>query len=178
MLSAQPILIIIALLTCYIQICKSTPSLKRDNFNVPCGFLDSLNITNGVYDAKTKTIAYDNQTFLPGQYGSFDYEVSYEKRMPAAKHYRGCVCKNKPCIGLCCPLGQSLLYINDKFVCTPNQHPDKWRMMMEVLDPITNKTTEENVLSIFGYVVNPKCERYMLEPDDSPMDVFYVMTVS
>lgn len=169
----------IALLICHFHIASSTASLNRDNLNVPCSFLDSLNITNGQYDPKTKSIQYDNQTFLPGQYGSFDYEVSFEKRMPAPKHYRACVCKNKPCISLCCPLGQTLLLsVNDTFVCTPNQHPDKYQMMMDVLDPALNTTTEENVLSRFGYLVSPKCERYVLDPEENPLlDVFHVMTV-
>lgn len=164
-------------LTCHIHLTHATAALNRDNLNVPCGYLDSLNITNGHLDPTTKSISYDNQTFLPGQYGSFDYEISYEKRLPAQKHYRACVCKTKPCISMCCPLGQSFISINGTFVCTPNPHPGKLQMIMNVKDPKTNTTKEMNMLSSFGYVLSQKCDRYVLEPENTEADEFEVMTV-
>lgn len=164
-----------ALLTCLVHF--STALTPRDNLNVPCGYLDSLNITNGIYDSKTKSIRYDNRTYYPGQYGSFDYEISYEKRMPAPKHYRACVCKNTPCVAMCCPPGKSLLYIDQRFQCTENEHTDKRRMMVDLLDPVFNETSQINVLDRFGYVVSPLCDRYILSPETDPLDEFYLMKV-
>lgn len=170
--------VIAVLLTSHVHLAHTSASVNRDNFNVPCSFRDSLNVTNGLYDPKTKSIRYDNTTYLPGQYGSFDYELVYEKRMPAATHYRACVCKmHKPCVPICCAIGQSLVEIDGRYVCTPNVHSDARRMMIDVLDPVTNEKTEENVLSSFGYVVSPLCERYALDPANEPMDEFQLLKV-
>lgn len=170
----------IALLFCVHLVTSTASPTSRDNFNVPCKFRDSLNISGGHFDAATKTIQYGNTTYYPGQYGTYDYEFIYDQRRPAERHYRACVCENKPCIRLCCPLGESYYSFNESFVCKPNQHHNLHELRVQMLDLDLNETVDSNALDKFGYVVGTPCDTYALAPED-PMnadtDAWQMLTV-
>lgn len=129
--------------------------------HIPCGFRDSLNITDGHWDEETNSYTHENQTYVRGQYGSFDYEISYGFRIPAKIHIRGCKCQNKPCIAMCCPFGQS--YVPGTARCVSNQRLDNWQMLINASD----LRTEINVFDNFNYVVRPKCTQMVLGPTET-----------
>lgn len=131
---------------------KSTATSKK----VSCSFSNSLNISDGIFDQATRSYYHENKKYLQGQYGDFEYELIDGKASAVKKHIRGCVCQDEKCISLCCPLGQTYLEPGN---CIPHQQPDKWQLIMDVLDIATNNKTSENVLASFGYFVRPKCMR-------------------
>lgn len=70
--------------------------------NLPCDFLDSIDITGGALQPDL-SIIYNGTRFTDDLYGFVDGNSS--KRVLVEEHIRGCVCKIKPCIRLCCPYG-------------------------------------------------------------------------
>ncbi|XP_017057708.1 probable G-protein coupled receptor Mth-like 10 isoform X5 [Drosophila ficusphila] len=77
-----------------------------DDPNVPCNFYDTVNLTghtvfsNGSYD-------YYGTIIPRNLVGVYDYvHKSLTERIEVPEHVRGCVCKLKPCINICCPWRQ------------------------------------------------------------------------
>ncbi|KMY96647.1 uncharacterized protein Dsimw501_GD20187, isoform C [Drosophila simulans] len=77
-----------------------------DDPNVPCNFYDTVNLTghrlfpNGSYDYYG--------TIVPAELvGTYDYiHSSLTERIEVREHVRGCVCKFKSCLNICCPWRQ------------------------------------------------------------------------
>ncbi|XP_037718374.1 G-protein coupled receptor Mth2 isoform X2 [Drosophila subpulchrella] len=77
-----------------------------DDPNVPCNFYDTVNLTghrsfpNGSYDYYG--------TIVPAHLiGTYDYiHRSLTERIEVPEHVRGCVCKLKECLNICCPWRQ------------------------------------------------------------------------
>ncbi|XP_052847090.1 G-protein coupled receptor Mth2 isoform X4 [Drosophila gunungcola] len=77
-----------------------------DDPNVPCNFYDTVNLTghrvfpNGSYDFYG--------TIIPRNLvGTYDYiHRSLTERIEVPMHVRGCVCKLKACLNICCPWRQ------------------------------------------------------------------------
>lgn len=143
-----------------------------------CSFHHSINITDGHFDNETNSYSHEEKTYLPGQYDSFDYEISYGKRIPTETHIRGCSCQQKSCISLCCPRGKWYMEImNGEYECTSIMKTSQWQMMVAVLDPETNSTEMLNILEIFEHVVRPKCLQYILNPSKNSTDEFKILSV-
>ncbi|XP_017066430.1 probable G-protein coupled receptor Mth-like 10 isoform X2 [Drosophila eugracilis] len=74
-----------------------------DDPNVPCNFYDTVNLTghtvfkNGSYD-------YYGTIVPANLVGRYDYiHKSLTERVEVPEHVRGCVCKLKACLNICCP---------------------------------------------------------------------------
>lgn len=139
-----------------------TTSAYLDNLNKPCKFLDSINITDGSYDDTDESITFDGIYYPTSLYAEYDYEfVNESYRQKTDPHIRGCTCKLKPCIRICCPRGQ-FLYRSD---CYTNDS-------IHDLDvPVTHdgEIVEENIFEIFHYVVGKPCYQISpLEPEKYP----------
>lgn len=74
--------------------------------SLPCDFQDSVNITNGILQSDG-AIIFNGTKYSKDQFAEIDYIVVNEsKRETVESHFRGCPCNVRPCIRLCCPLGQ------------------------------------------------------------------------
>lgn len=65
---------------------------------LPCNFMDSINITDGTTQ-HNKSIIFNGITFSEHQY-AYVHETKSNQTYP-----RGCLCDMKPCLRLCCPYG-------------------------------------------------------------------------
>lgn len=75
------------------------------NHELPCQYLDSINITDGITQSD-ESILFDNNKFTKDQYSVIDYILENGTVHVTVKPYlRGCLCNTKPCIRLCCPFG-------------------------------------------------------------------------
>lgn len=73
---------------------------------LPCDFQDSMNITNGILQSDG-AIIFNGTKYSKEQFAEIDYIVVNESKREAVEpHFRGCPCNVRPCIRLCCPLGQ------------------------------------------------------------------------
>lgn len=69
---------------------------------LPCHFLDSINITDGTFQPN-KSILYGGTVYPEGQYAEIDYILNEKGENEIVKLYRrGCLCSLKPCIRICC----------------------------------------------------------------------------
>ncbi|XP_037940040.1 G-protein coupled receptor Mth2-like isoform X1 [Teleopsis dalmanni] len=67
-----------------------------------CEFHDTVNIT-GSLRYNNGSYLHDGVIIPPKLIGEYDYEVLYDGlELTVGKHVRGCICKLKPCVKLCC----------------------------------------------------------------------------
>jgi len=70
--------------------------------SISCKFIDTVNITGGYKDINQNFI-HKSDVYPLGTYEEFDYiEDHANKKTKVNPHIRGCICKLKPCIRLCC----------------------------------------------------------------------------
>ncbi|CAH1722926.1 unnamed protein product [Chironomus riparius] len=70
--------------------------------SLPCSFIETVNITGGYVDIDRNYI-YSSDVYPLGAYQEFDYLEDFARnRVSVDPHIRGCICKLKPCIRLCC----------------------------------------------------------------------------
>lgn len=68
----------------------------------PCGFRDSINITNGKQDSQGNYL-HEGIEYSPEFYAQFDFEYLNDTLVPVEPHIRGCICAIKgSCMRLCC----------------------------------------------------------------------------
>ncbi|XP_051860301.1 G-protein coupled receptor Mth2 isoform X2 [Drosophila albomicans] len=95
---------------------------ERNGIHTQCSFFDTVNVTgypsypNGSYN-------YEG-VLIPSHYvGTYDYIYKdLVDRIDVAPHVRGCVCKLKPCINICCPWG----YIFNNSECAKDTSNKTW----------------------------------------------------
>lgn len=81
---------------------------------LPCHFLDSINITNGIFHPN-KSIIFGGNVFPEGQYAEIDYILNEgSERETVKQHLRGCLCNRKPCVRFCCSFGSLISNIDPK----------------------------------------------------------------
>lgn len=74
--------------------------------DLPCEFLESINITAGVRHTN-KSIVYQGVEYPKNQYAEVNYILENgSEKIPTTPYFRGCLCNIKKCIRLCCPYGQ------------------------------------------------------------------------
>lgn len=146
--------------------------LMQDNFNVPCKFKDSINITKGQKNADG-SITFDGMRFAKGEYGVFDYKFKDgDKRVPTQPHTRGCSCKTRPCISFCCPRGS--IYSDDEGCLKPRN----FSMPIELRNH-KNESSMVDLFTQFGYVMNMPCDNIVEKnPEQYPTDIWYLYDVS
>lgn len=82
-----------------------TSSTSNVSEELPCHVLDSVDITDGLRQ-EDGSILFNNNVYQQDQYATVDYILEKgEKQFDDYSHIRGCACKNKFCIRLCCPYG-------------------------------------------------------------------------
>lgn len=101
-----------------IQLCVWWSTVVSATTELPCHFLDSINITNGIFQPN-KSIIFGGTVFPEGQYAEIDYILNDGiERETVELHYRGCLCKRKPCIRYCCSFESYVANIKeDREVC-------------------------------------------------------------
>jgi len=158
----------IAIVTLLVIVTKSNAYF--DDLNKPCKFLDSINITDGSFDEDDDSITHDGIYYPKGYYAEYDYEfVNESYRQSVAQHWRGCTCKLKPCVRMCCPRGQIL----DRTQCLNDS-------VYDLPASATNdgiSFTRGNIFDLFHYVVGRPCYQISpSEPDIYPEDTWFLFT--
>lgn len=123
--------------------------------DLPCDFLDSINITEGIRQSD-KSIIYNNMTFHQDQYAKINYKLENGTARVAVDPYiRGCVCIDKPCIRLCCPYGTFVEGRNCR------SHDAAKNFDAEILD--ANDKPENVILDdLFAYVDDRPCNKFFV----------------
>lgn len=132
---------------------------------LPCEYLDSINITGGMLQAD-ESIVFNGITFSKDQYTRVDFILKNGQTREIVKpYYRGCVCNRKSCVRLCCPLGS--FYKNGS--C--QSHQQVRLLKTQVLDE--HMQTKSMILdNHFAYVNDRPCnQRYLA---DSTFQITYV----
>lgn len=134
-----------------------------NNFHEPCHYLDSINITDGIYNKIDGSITFEGINYPISLYAPFDYElVDGSYRKTTTPHLRGCTCKLKPCVRMCCPRGQFLY----KSHCYAND------TVFDVPAPVSNDGSnfvKEEIFNIFNYVIGKPCHGITaMEPEEYP----------
>uniref|UniRef100_A0A1Q3FLM5 Putative g-protein coupled receptor mth2 n=1 Tax=Culex tarsalis TaxID=7177 RepID=A0A1Q3FLM5_CULTA len=109
----------------------SAECLSQPQQQLPCEFRDSVNISGGTVDAQGN-IHHDGITYEPRNYAliSYDYE-GFDNRVEVPVAYpRGCICRLRSCVRLCCPAGQWLASDGNTSACVDSdgQRPFKVRV--------------------------------------------------
>lgn len=148
---------LIILVILLVIVAKSNAYL--DNLNKPCKYLDSINITDGVFNEDDGSIMFEGVYYPSYLHATYDYEfVNESYRQPVASHVRGCACKLGPCVRMCCPRGQYLYRTN----CYTNDSVSD--LSLSVTHDGEN-FEEEKIFDIFHYVVGKPChEINQMEP--------------
>ncbi|XP_058464529.1 G-protein coupled receptor Mth2-like isoform X3 [Malaya genurostris] len=82
-----------------------------ENVHLPCDFLDSINITDGVL-SRDGSITHDGIRYEAVNFAMVNYSYDASgKKIDAPDYIRGCVCQVKSCVWLCCPK-QFIVYGN------------------------------------------------------------------
>lgn len=106
---------------------------------LPCDFRDSINITDGKR-GPNDTIEFNKLLFHREHYAQINYKINNKTLLieSTAPYLRGCPCKIKPCIRLCCPFGNAFKKQDgkDKKGCAP--HEAAGDLVHEIIDSNQN----------------------------------------
>ena len=82
---------------------RSTDAKKSgDIIDGPCEFRNTVNISSGFLD-KNGDFNHEGTVYARGSFAEFDYILkNFTKKIKVEKHIRGCICKYKTCIRICC----------------------------------------------------------------------------
>lgn len=74
-----------------------------------CDYFDTVDLTNSV-PFENGSYLYDGILIPNERVGKYATATFFnDEKQEVAEHTRGCVCQDKPCIRMCCPLGQVLV---------------------------------------------------------------------
>ncbi|XP_037036896.1 G-protein coupled receptor Mth2-like [Bradysia coprophila] len=157
-----------------IIVTKSNADL--DNLNVPCKYLDSINITNGIRNTDDDSIMFEGISYPKTLHATYDYAFINESyRQREAPHERGCICAMdplKPCVRMCCPRGQYLTPGLNGSSCAKNENV--FNMSVTVSDG--ERFSEGNIFDFFNYVVGKPCAGInKMEPAERQEDVWVLL---
>lgn len=140
--------------------CSDAFLLSRE---LPCQFLDSINITAGVKQ-NDESIFYENVTFSKNQYAKINYIIENgSSRIIVEPYLRGCLCNNRPCIRLCCPYGTfSDPTVKQGRKCRSHEAAKEYESTI-----IDEYNQEHNVIldHYFSYVDDRPCSKFYLAND-------------
>lgn len=130
--------------------------------DLPCDFLDSVNITGGILHSNNSFI-FKGIEFKAGQYAKINYIVRDGESSIVKPYYRGCPCKDKPCIRLCCPYGSFVVSkkADGEFIC---REDDSARHIEGEIINENNETQTINFEERFGFV-DRVCTNYYYADD-------------
>lgn len=130
-------------------------SALSESAALPCHFLDSVNITDGILQPN-KSYILNGMEFPVGQYAKINYTDEENQHIKVEPHIRGCLCNRMACVRYCCPYGKSYLkIINGKRKCVHTNDP--WELYAHIYYD-QNKSRLENFAQYFGHVSGSPCK--------------------
>lgn len=112
--------------TILIAFCITSSYAVPSEQKLPCDYLDSINITNGIRH-ENKSISFEGVEYTNHLYAEVDFVIENRAneslRVPVQPYLRGCLCKIKKCIRLCCPIDH--YYNNSSGICFRNESAKK-----------------------------------------------------
>lgn len=132
---------------------------SNQDSRLPCKYLDSINITDGARLADG-SIEFNGMVFGQDQYARIDYVLENGVTHKIVQPYvRGCICRMKSCVRLCCPYGW---YYQNR-TCHRHSNERVRRLETAVLDE--HKQTKSIILDHhFAYVNDRSChQRYIAD---------------
>lgn len=133
---------------------------------IACDFIDTVNISSGFLDSKGH-FHHNGNIYTKEMFTVFDYVVDHFDGIKKVEpHFRGCVCRFKSCIRLCC---RDSLNIESDCVKT------------KILSVPTKNGQEEIDLSSekFAIIEGWPCEKmYALEPQEYDYDEWFFEVIS
>ncbi|KPU77551.1 uncharacterized protein Dana_GF24876, isoform I [Drosophila ananassae] len=146
----------------------------KEGTHVACKFHDTVNLTghtrfpNGSYE-------YEGIIIPEHLVGNYDYVFrSLADRVEVPNHVRGCVCKLKPCLNICCPWGQ--IYNSGRGECM-NDTMDHREWPKPVLNVTfaENITMEVNISQQFAVQsFRPCAKMFSLQPEINDFDAYLI----
>lgn len=139
---------------------------------LPCDFLDSVNITDGTLQSDS-SIIFENISYPSDQYFNINYDLrngSKTRINMNSTYIRGCMCKIRPCIRLCCPEGVFYNHVN--FKCENHTNDLAKNFVHDILDRDNN--TESWILDDHFAFAHAKPCQGMFIADDG-FDIIYVI---
>ncbi|XP_035786269.1 G-protein coupled receptor Mth2-like isoform X1 [Anopheles albimanus] len=132
--------------------------------SLPCDFIDSVNITDGVRLANG-SINHNGIVYSPTYYREIDYDYEdFATRKYVPPYIRGCLCAVRICVRLCCRDNEHLA-----IGCT------KADMVFPIRANVSVNATREMIdlreSPLYGFLHGKPCAQvYELLPQDSPHD--------
>ncbi|KAG5681897.1 hypothetical protein PVAND_011303 [Polypedilum vanderplanki] len=124
-------------------------------WNGHCNFYDTVNISSGYKDANDNFI-FGGVKFELGEYKIYDYIIeNLTEKVMVEPHYRGCICKYRKCIRLCCLGGEGKhqACVKTTTLQVPTHEEDNIIIDIESHE--------------YGILVGKPCKQlYRLEPND------------
>lgn len=131
---------------------------------LPCHFLDSINITGGIRYLHDDSIRFNDIIYPKNQYAQINYVLQDGTDKATVDPYiRGCICNIKPCLRLCCPLG-SLFTLTDIETTVCTDHDKARNFQAEVLHE-NNEVKVVPLENYFTYVEGHPC-KFLYAVDD------------
>lgn len=134
---------------------------SNEQNQLPCDYLDSIAIPDGHRLAADNSIEFNGMIFTQDQYARIDYVLENGMTHKLVQPYvRGCICRKKKCVRLCCPAGQ---YYQNRMCHRHNSSDRARRLETAVLDE--HKQTKSIILDHhFAYVNDRSChQRYIAD---------------
>lgn len=140
---------------------KTCYSLYFDG-QLPCDIRDSVNITGGIRHPN-KSISFDNTMFSFSEYATVHYVLKNgTERVQTEPHIRGCPCKIRPCIRLCCAYGSFVENTAEGYSIECRENEAAKNFEVQLLNT-NNVNTTVNLDHYFGYVSKQICTEYYIE---------------
>lgn len=148
-----------------------TSQTAKDNYNVPCKYMDSIATSD--LEKYAQTVGNENYTRAiidANLVGYFDYAIrSSSSRQPVDRHERVCVCKDRPCIRLRCPRGMT--FDEDIVECVLDENVRGLNITILAANGVDHFTV--SVFEHFGYTEGKVCNQmFPLTPDVYESDVW------
>jgi len=128
----------------------------HEETHYPCAFIDTANIT-GSYGLDGPYV--HNWTVIPRHFVAvYDFVIENGIRIPAPRHLRGCICKTKPCVRICCQEGEIYDLERRQCLVLPSQvsgPPSQSHMEVELNN---GSLREVELLPRFSVHVETPCE--------------------
>lgn len=136
-------------------------SIIYERNQLPCEYLDSINITDGIHRPDDDSVVFNGMVFDKNQYARIDYVLDNGMTHRAVPSYvRGCICQMKSCIRLCCPYNS---FYQNRSCHRHSNHTHIQRLKTTIL----NRHKQIELISLdhrFTYVTDRSChQRYIAD---------------
>jgi hypothetical protein len=132
-----------------------------------CNYYDTVNISSGRMDAH-ENFHFEGITFEKGSYSLYDYIMqNFTDKVDVEEHYRGCICRYRNCIRLCCVSDEEKheACVKSTILQAPTQDQDDFQIDLDAHE--------------YGALVGKPCgQMYRLEPLDYADDQWFFLKVS